>query len=108
MTTTFTPPTVDQSSNDSFFGRYSIPVGQSVVRVSGAFQTVAFPWLGELVAAGTEATDWFLGGRTYEVSEEIADELTLAGYEVETAGGGGGEEGSGYGGGSYGSSGYGL
>lgn len=105
MTTTFTPPTVLQSSNDSFFGRYSIPVGQSVVRVGGGFQTVAFPWLGELVAAGVEGTDWFLGGRTYAVTSDIADELTGLGYEVESAGG---EEGSGYGGGTYGSSGYGL
>lgn len=96
---TFTPPTVAQGSTDPFFGRYSIQVGQSVVRSDGTFQTVSYPWIGELQAAGVEGTDWFQGGRTYVVSDATASELTTAGYTC-TADPGYGE--GPYGDGSYG------
>lgn len=74
----FTPPTINRSTGDNFWGRYSIPVGQSVIRVNGSFQTIPYPWMGELI--GTEGTDWFLGGRTYPITAATAAELTAAGY----------------------------
>lgn len=102
---TFTPPTVAQGSTDPFFGRYSIQVGQSVVRSDGTFQTIAYPWIGELQAAGSEGTDWFLGGRTYVITDAIGTELTAAGYTVIPDPPGFGEDG--FGDGPYGSDGYG-
>lgn len=78
---TFTPPTRNESSNDHFFGRYSIPVGQSVVKVNGVFTTTPYPWLGDL-APLTDGVDYFLGGHEYTISEDIAAELTAAGYVV--------------------------
>lgn len=78
---TFTPPTVLQGSHDPFFGRYSIPVGQSVVKIDGAYQTLPFPWLGEL--DGEEGTDWFLGGRTYTITEAVETALIADGYTTE-------------------------
>lgn len=78
---TFTPPTVNEGSSDHFFGRYSIPVGQSVVKVGGVFRTTPYPWLGD-IAHLTEGTEWFQGGRTYVISPEVAAELTADGYEV--------------------------
>jgi hypothetical protein len=77
----FTPPTVKQSSDDPFFGRYSTDVGQSVVKVNGVFTTLPFPWLGE-IATLAEGEEWFQGGRTYVVSDDIASELTAAGYQI--------------------------
>ena len=77
----FTPPTRLESSSDSFFGRYSVPVGESVVRVNGTFTRQPYPWLGDLdgLVAGE---DYFLGGHQYVVSDEIAAELTAAGFTV--------------------------
>lgn len=78
----FEPPTVAQGTNDgTFFSRYRMPVGQSVVRIDGQFQTLPFPWMGELI--GAEGTDWFLGGRRYQITSEVAAELEAAGYTTE-------------------------
>ena len=77
----FVPPTRSESSSDSFFGRYSIPVGESVVRVNGTFTTTPYPWLGDLDGL-KDGEDYFLGGHVYEVSDAVAAELTDAGYEV--------------------------
>ena len=77
----FVPPTRSESSSDSFFGRYSIPVGESVVRVNGTFTTTPYPWLGDLDGLA-EGEDYFLGGHEYVVSDEIAAELSAAGYTV--------------------------
>ena len=63
--------------------RYRFHESQSVVRVSGTLTTVKSPTHEQLVAAGDEGVDWFLGGRIYNVSVTTADELTLAGYTVE-------------------------
>lgn len=77
----FTPPTVNEGSSDFFFGRYSIPVGQSVLKIDGTFTTTPYPWLGDL-AAMTEGVGYFLGGRTYVVSTEAAAELEADGYQI--------------------------
>lgn len=77
----FTPPTVNESSSDFFFGRYSVPVGQSVVKTNGVYKTTPYPWLGD-IAHLTEGVDYFLGGRTYTVTGAVADALIAAGYTV--------------------------
>lgn len=96
---TFTPPTVDQGSTDPFFGRYRIPVGQSVLSRSGTYQTVPFPTLMEIDGL-TEGEDWFQGGRTYVVSDEVATALEVDGYTVVAD--------VGYGESSYGAQGFGV
>ena len=75
----FTPPTTTESSDDHFFGRYKVSVGESVVKVNGTFTLTPYPWLGD-IAGLTEGIDWFQGGRTYVISPEVADELTAAGF----------------------------
>lgn len=75
----FTPPTTTDHSDDWFFGRYAVTVGQSVVKVNGVFTLMPYPWLGE-IADLTEGTEWFQGGRTYVISPDVAAELTAAGF----------------------------
>lgn len=95
---TFTPPTREEASSDPFWGRYSIPVGQSVVRVNGTFTLMPYPALSE-IAGLTEGVDWFQGGRTYSVSEDVANELDATGFDVGFIGYGQGLYGAGlYGG----------
>lgn len=96
---TFTPPTVPQGlSTDPFFGRYSIPVGISVVKKNGIFERRPFPALRE-IAGMVEGVEWFQGGRTYYVSEELSAALEVNGFTVETPGYGSGAYGYGpYGG----------
>lgn len=77
----FTPPTTTESSDDVLFGRYKVTVGQSVLKVNGVYTTVPYPWLGE-IADLAEGSEWFQGGRTYVVSDDIASELTAAGYQI--------------------------
>lgn len=79
---TFTPPTVPQGSSDPFFGRYSIPVGVSVVRSGGVFVRRPYPALME-IAGLVEGVDWFQGGRTYTVSSATAAALTADGFTVD-------------------------
>ena len=76
---TFTPPTRNEGSSDFFFGRYSIPVGESVVKTGGTYRTTPYPWLGDL-AGLTEGTDYFLGGRTYTITSAVATALQADGY----------------------------
>lgn len=96
---TFTPPTVPQGSTDPFFGRYSIPVGVSVVKRDGVFRRVPYPALME-IADLEEGVEWFQGGRTYIVSDEVAETLTASGFEVVAD--------VGYGEPDYGSQGFGV
>lgn len=77
----FTPPTVKQGSNDHFFGRYSIDVGQSVLLRDGVYVTTPYPALME-IADLVEGEEWFQGGRTYTVSQAVADALAADGYAV--------------------------
>lgn len=75
----FTPPVVTERSNDFFFGRFQVQVGQSVIKQNGVYTTVPIPWMGELVGL-TEGTDYFMGGRTYSVTTAVADALEADGY----------------------------
>lgn len=77
---TFTPPTREEgASSDALWGRYSIPVGISVLRVNGVFAERPYPALVEIDGL-TEGVDWFQGGRTYAISDETAAELSAAGF----------------------------
>lgn len=78
---TFTPPTVPQGSTDPLFGRYSIPVGVSVVKRDGIFRRTPYPALAE-IANLEEGVEWFQGGRTYVISDVIAAALAADGFEV--------------------------
>jgi hypothetical protein len=80
MSATFNPPTQLQSTQDWFWGRYSIPVGISVIKQSGTYVQVPTPTHDELVGAGTEGTDWFRGGYVYTVSDAVATALTADGF----------------------------
>jgi hypothetical protein len=76
--TLFEPPKVDGacSADDILFSRYTIPVGQSLVKVDGHFVLTPYPWLGE-IADLEEGVEWFQGGRIYDVDD--ATFLALAG-----------------------------
>jgi hypothetical protein len=78
---TFTPPVTYDYSDDVLFGRYGFPVGQSVLLMDGHYSTIPYPWLGE-IASLEEGTEWFQGGRTYTVTDEVATALQADGYEV--------------------------
>lgn len=55
----------------------------SVVRVNGVLTQVQSPAGSQLVDAGTEGVDWFLGGHDYSgLSQSVRDELVAAGYTV--------------------------
>lgn len=96
----FTPPTALEYSTDFFFGRFGVQVGLTVLKVADHYVTSPYPWLGDL-APLTEGTDYFLGGRTYEVTLETAIALQADGYETTTTPPDGGEP-SGFGQGGFG------
>jgi hypothetical protein len=52
----------------------------SVVRKNGTLTQVKSPSNTELLDAGEEGRDWFLGGRIYTVPQDVAHELTTAGF----------------------------
>lgn len=76
---TFTPPTTTESCDDILFGRYGYTVGVSVVKRDGHFTDVPYPWLGE-IADLQEGVEWFQGGRTYEITAQVASALEADGY----------------------------
>lgn len=100
---TFTPPSIPQQIDDSFFGRFGgIPTGLSVVISSqsipfgtgaygtsaygsgGRYITTPYPWLGD-IANLVEGRDWFQGGRTYTVTDAVAAALVASGYVLNTS-----------------------
>lgn len=96
----FEPPTVDQPLGvGPLLSRYSLKVGQSVVKKDDIFTLTPYPWIGELEAAGDEGTDWFLGGHIYQITDAVADALEADGFTTDRT--------AGYGEGEYGDEGYG-
>jgi len=80
---TFTPPTVKQAvGTGPLLSRYRIDVGQSVVKYNGVFTLMPFPWAGHLVGL-TEGVDYFMGGRTYNITGAIGADLEAAGFTVD-------------------------
>lgn len=92
----FTPPTTRQplDPNDRLFRRYFLEVGQSVVKRAGTYQLTPFPWIGELEGR-TEGVDYFMGGRTYSITEAVATALEVDGFIVDAPGFGSGAYGFG-------------
>lgn len=79
---TFTPPTQPEAMpGHPLLSRYTVEVGQSVVKFNGHFTLMPYPWIGDLVGL-VEGTDWFGGGRTYIISQAVADGLTADGFTV--------------------------
>jgi len=52
--------------------------GRSVLRIDGVYRTFDTPTDQDLAAA----TEVYLGGHVYDVTPEVADALTAAGYQV--------------------------
>lgn len=59
------------------------PRGRSVIKVAGVYRTVDNP--DQLTLAS--ATEVYLGGHEYVISDATADALQAAGYVVDLAGG---------------------
>lgn len=78
----FKPPTQAQAMPDTFWGRYSIPVGVSVIRDGDTYENVPTPTEDDFEAAGVEGTDWFRGGYVYKISPALAEALAAAGYVI--------------------------
>lgn len=96
----FTPPTIKQSvGGDRLFSRYGVQVGQSVVKTNDTYVLTPFPWLGDITDL-TEGVDYFLGGRTYVISDAVGSALEADGFTVVAD--------LGYGEAPYGTQGYGF
>lgn len=86
MPSTFRPPVVyslprtlptSAGPERRFFRRASaLPVGQSVLKINGVYQTISNPTLLQCDAA----SEVYLGGHDYVVNDTIAAALTAAGY----------------------------
>lgn len=77
---TFTPPTEKQSlPGAALWARIGIDVGVSVVKIDGRFRNVPYPALMEIDPL-VEGVDYFLGGRTYQISTQTAVALQADGY----------------------------
>lgn len=79
----FTPPTErNQGTDDYFWGRYQTKYGVSVFWNGTTFVDRANP-LWEEMDPLEDGVTYFLGGHYYQVTEEVADALVLAGYSVQ-------------------------
>ena len=84
----FTPPTypipIRWTNPDHRILRFAtLPQALSVVRSGGVFVERRGVSQDELTNAGDMGVDYFVGGATYVVSNEIAAELEAAGFEVD-------------------------
>lgn len=94
----FDPPTMPVPAGHGFLSRYTIPRGITLFReTGGVWVENPYPTLSELKTR-TEGVDCFLGGRVYEVSAVIWNELVASGWALT----------EGYGGGFYGEGKYGA
>lgn len=77
---TFNPPTHQVGlENKGFWSYFQTNAGLSVVRVNGTLTLHPYPENPDLLVL-IEGTDYFLGGRTYTVTQAVANELTAAGF----------------------------
>lgn len=81
---TFTPPSFEEAMPTRVkpLCYFRLTRSSSVVRINGVLTSVRTPSHEQLVAAGTEGVDWFIGGHIYNVSDATATELENAGFEV--------------------------
>lgn len=54
------------------------PRGRSVLKIAGTYQTIDVPSQDQI----DSATEVYLGGHLYEVTQTVADALAAAGYTV--------------------------
>lgn len=93
----------------ALWSRFSIEVGESVVRIGGILVLHSYPTNDELLPL-VEGRDYFLGGHTYTITTATGNELIAAGFDVDmtptppTDD----EDPPGYGEGGYGEGGYGT
>ena len=73
-----TPPTEEYgpAGGGRLFIRYRLTRGVSLMRVNGVWQTTTFPTEDVMKAADL----FYLGGREYEITKGIYDDLVQAGY----------------------------
>lgn len=81
----FGPPTHEEAmaTNVRPLNYYRLTWGDSLVRVNGVFVRMRFPKPTVLQAAGVQGRDYFIGGYTYQIPEDVAQELVEAGYLVQ-------------------------
>lgn len=84
---TFQPPVVndvptvlpDPHPGNALFRHYGLrPRGRTVMKVAGVYATYDYPYQGTVDLA----TEVYLGGHVYTVTQAVADALTAAGYTV--------------------------
>ena len=79
----FTTPTIleeMESDGHPLFSRIKIEKGITVLKIDGEYYEVRFPSAEEVADADIA----YIGGYSYEVSEEEKDDLEAAEYTVET------------------------
>lgn len=82
MTYRFTTPTISEgpAGEGPLFSRFRLTRGISVIKIEGEYYEVRNPSSEEVA----EAEIFYLGGITYDVTEQEKDSLEAAGYTVET------------------------
>lgn len=78
----FTTPTVSEgpAGEGRLFGRYRLVRGVTVLKIDGVYYETRYPASEEV----QEAEIAYIGGYSYEVSEQEKSSLEAAGYTVET------------------------
>jgi len=80
MAKVFIPPTVSEGpiGGHRLFYFYEMDRGESVLKIDGVYYQIRTPSQDEI----DSATEVYLGGHEYPVSDAVAAELIAAGYEV--------------------------
>lgn len=80
MAKVFIPPTVSEGpiGGHRLFYFYEMDRGVSVLKINGQYVEIREPSQDEEALA----TEFYLGGHEYPVSDEVAAELIAAGYRV--------------------------
>lgn len=78
----FTTPTVSEgpAADGRLFSRYRLLRGITVLKIDGEYYELRYPSSEEV----ENADEAYIGGYSYEVSEEEKADLEAAGYTVET------------------------
>jgi hypothetical protein len=80
MAKVFIPPTVEEGpiGGHRLFYFYEMTRGESVLKIDGQYVQIRTPSQDEIELA----TEVYIGGHEYPVSDEVAAELLAAGFEV--------------------------
>ena len=69
-------PGQDPIAHDLMRHYHPLETGRSVLKIGGTYQTIDYPTQDQI----DSATEVYLGGHTFVVSQAVADALTAAGY----------------------------